>query len=75
MPEPARLAREKMHVLADAAEVRVVVLGDERDPQRRAGEAGAPAAGWTSVGARLPVSGRLEGGMCGGESGDRNAIG
>jgi len=32
--EAARLAREEMHVLAYAAEMRVVVLGHERDAQR-----------------------------------------
>ena len=33
MTEPARFAREEMDVLADAAEVRIVVLGDERDTE------------------------------------------
>jgi len=31
---PAPFAREKMDVLADAAQVRVVVLGYQRDPER-----------------------------------------
>ena len=33
--EPARLLREEMHVLAHAAEMRIVVLRDEGDAQRR----------------------------------------
>ena len=31
---PARFAREEMHVLTDAAEVRIVVLRHQRDAQR-----------------------------------------
>jgi hypothetical protein len=34
MPAPARLAREEVHVLAHATQVRVVVLRHQRDPQR-----------------------------------------
>ena len=34
MSVSARFAREEMHVLADATEMRIVVLGDERDPER-----------------------------------------
>ena len=34
MPATARFAREEMHVLADPAQVRIVVLGDQRDAQR-----------------------------------------
>ena len=34
MPAPACLAGEEVHVLADAAEVRIVVLRDQRDAQR-----------------------------------------
>src|SRR3954469_1831358 len=31
---PPRLSGEEVHVLADSAEMRIVVLGDERDAQR-----------------------------------------
>ena len=34
MPVATRLAGEEVHVLADPAEVRVVVLGDKCDPER-----------------------------------------
>ena len=34
MTAAARLAREEMDVLADAAQVRIVVLGDQRDAKR-----------------------------------------
>jgi hypothetical protein len=31
---PTRLAREEVDVLTDPAEVRIIVFGDQRDPQR-----------------------------------------
>ena len=34
MPEPTSFSRKEMHVLADTAEMRVVILGDERDSER-----------------------------------------
>ena len=34
MPATTCLAREEVHVLADAAQVRIVVLRDQRDAER-----------------------------------------
>ena len=76
MTEAARFAREEMDVLADAAEVRIVVLGDEGDAKwslrDSAATRGSVAAGVRSR-PREIVTSALESGMSSGKSGDRNA--
>ena len=71
VPAATRFAREEVNVLAHPAEVRIVVLGDQRDAERplvarqrkRSGDCGS--AGWLRR-ARLVWSGGFKSGMGGG---------
>jgi len=48
MAESTRLAREEVDVLANAAEVRIIILGNERDPERPRPQSRTRSSGDTS---------------------------